>query len=228
MLYRLPLLRNTIQMMNGLLTNHLLSINRNTHTILMLIIHYIHIYYNRIISTIIHNHNNSSQNTTILNIYRYRANRKRISTQRYIYYYILYTTIIYIPLIYIYYYYIYIYQTRIYKIMMIYDQYYYTPRVFISGVDLENKVLSQEEVMEDIMSEYAHKTVTFEQMSCLGQKMACIHPCKHSEALLSIISVMRANGLEVHPHMVLFIFLKFLNSIMPTLDFDSTMDVYIG
>lgn len=119
-------------------------------------------------------------------------------------------------------------KTRLYTISIVYDAFYCTPRVFISGVDLENCVLSQEDIFQDVMSDYAHKTVTFETMPPLNQKQANIHPCKHSEALLKIMGVMRGNGMEVHPHMVLFIFLKFINSIMPTLDFDSTLDVYIA
>ena len=53
-------------------------------------------------------------------------------------------------------------RTRTYDITITYDKYYQTPRVFLFGYNERRKPLTSEEVFQDVMQDYANKTVTFE------------------------------------------------------------------
>jgi hypothetical protein len=53
-------------------------------------------------------------------------------------------------------------RTRTYDISITYDKYYQTPRVFLFGYDERGSPLRPEQIMEDIMQDYANKTVTIE------------------------------------------------------------------
>jgi ubiquitin-like-conjugating enzyme ATG3 len=96
-------------------------------------------------------------------------------------------------------------RTRTYDLHIVYDKYYQTPRVFLSGFD-ENGIalspihfriigldchvlhsiesglpLSAESIMQDISSDYANKTVTMETHPLLNVSMVSVHPCRHAE-----------------------------------------------
>lgn len=58
---------------------------------------------------------------------------------------------------------------RTYKISITYDFYYNTPRLWIQGMDSQNKPLTEAEIYEDIMSDYKGKTVTMEKHPHLGK-----------------------------------------------------------
>lgn len=49
---------------------------------------------------------------------------------------------------------------RKYDIYISYDQYYYTPRLWIKGNDFNGKPLTSKEIFQDIYSEYQNETVT--------------------------------------------------------------------
>ena len=96
--------------------------------------------------------------------------------------------------------------------------------------------------MQDVMTDYANKTVTMEAHPHLPGPYASIHPCKHAAVMKTIVrnltkrnnaaatsssqQSMVADG-ERGPavEMYLFIFLKFVSSIIPTINYDFTMDV---
>jgi ubiquitin-like-conjugating enzyme ATG3 len=59
-------------------------------------------------------------------------------------------------------------KTRIYDLSITYDTYYQTPRLWLTGYDEYNNPLSNEQIFEDVMDDYAHKTVTIERHPCLG------------------------------------------------------------
>jgi ubiquitin-like-conjugating enzyme ATG3 len=57
---------------------------------------------------------------------------------------------------------------RYYDISITYDRYHHTPRLWLSGLKNDSTPLTNEEIFEDIMSDYAHKTVTIEEHPHLG------------------------------------------------------------
>jgi ubiquitin-like-conjugating enzyme ATG3 len=86
--------------------------------------------------------------------------------------------------------------------------------------------------MEDVVSDYANKTVTvephFHEPSLPVQ--ASIHPCRHSAAMKRIVNSLIDSGLsreEVGGRVELYLiyFLKFVQSVIPTIEYDSTVDV---
>ena len=69
--------------------------------------------------------------------------------------------------------------TRTYDLNIAYDNYYRTPRLWLSGYDENNKPLTVDQMYEDISEDHAKKTVTFENHPHIPHtQMASIHPCK--------------------------------------------------
>eukprot|EP00827_Trimyema_finlayi_P006778 TRINITY_DN829_c0_g1_i10.p1 TRINITY_DN829_c0_g1~~TRINITY_DN829_c0_g1_i10.p1 ORF type:complete len:186 (+),score=59.46 TRINITY_DN829_c0_g1_i10:259-816(+) len=81
-------------------------------------------------------------------------------------------------------------EERLYTVYITYDTYYFTPRLWLSGFNSLNIPLSQAELFQDINSDYANKTVTFETNPQLGITQASIHPCKHSHMLKYLICLL--------------------------------------
>ena len=102
-----------------------------------------------------------------------------------------------------------------------------TPRFWLSGQE-DAKPLTNEQIFEDIMSEYANKTVTFEDHPYLGVKQASIHPCRHPEVIKYLIETITSNGGKLEVYQALFVFLKFMSSVMPTIEYDFTVDIILG
>lgn len=117
---------------------------------------------------------------------------------------------------------------RTYDISITYDFYYLTPRFWLSGIE-EGKPLNSDEIFQDIMAEYANKTVTVEDHPYLGVKQLSIHPCKHPNVLKYLTELKTENGGEpIGVHQALFLFLKFMASIMPTMEYDFTVDIELA
>ena len=95
------------------------------------------------------------------------------------------------------------------------------------GYKEDGQPLSSNEIFEDIMSDYAEKTVTIENHPHDEIKCASIHPCKHSVVMKRIIDSINSNGGQIDVRMAMFVFLKFIGSIVPTIEYDFTMDVQI-
>ena len=57
--------------------------------------------------------------------------------------------------------------------------------------------------------------------------MVTVHPCKHSDVLKNFVSDAKGHGKKIKSHQSLMIFLKFMCSVMPTICFDSTVDIEI-
>ncbi|XP_026684896.1 ubiquitin-like-conjugating enzyme ATG3 [Diaphorina citri] len=78
---------------------------------------------------------------------------------------------------------------------------------------------------EDVSQDYAKKTVTMESHPHLpGPPMASIHPCRHAEVMKKIIETVLEGGGELGVHMYLIIFLKFVQSVIPTIEYDFTQN----
>jgi ubiquitin-like-conjugating enzyme ATG3 len=144
-------------------------------------------------------------------------------------------------------------RVRSYDVSITYDKYYQTPRVYLMGYadDGSNRPLTGDEMMEDVMSDYAHRTITVENHPHLAGPHASIHPCQHGAVMKTIVRNLtrddaRGNdgdgvgkdgggggdggrgggGGGPSVEMYLFIFLKFVSSMIPTISYDFTMDVH--
>ncbi len=116
--------------------------------------------------------------------------------------------------------------TRRYDIYLTYDKYYQTPRVFLSGSDENGQPLRPEQILEDIMQDYANKTVTIEAFPFKnGGVFASIHPCKHASVMKKIVDHFTDSGKVARVDQYLFIFLKFIQSVVPTMNYDHTMSM---
>lgn len=116
-------------------------------------------------------------------------------------------------------------RTRTYDLYITYDKYYQTPRLWLSGFDENRKPLSIEEMYEDVSQDHAKKTVTMEVHPHIpGPPMASVHPCRHAEVMKKIIETVMEGGGELGVHMYLIIFLKFVQSVIPTIEYDYTQN----
>lgn len=112
---------------------------------------------------------------------------------------------------------------RRYDISITYDNYYRTPRVWLQGRNEFGTPMNHHEIYEDIMSEYKNRTVTLERHPYFkGGLHVSIHPCKHAETMKTFIKM---SGLRPEDYM--FTFLKFIQSIVPTINYDFTQSVLL-
>uniref|UniRef100_A0A1L8DW77 Ubiquitin-like-conjugating enzyme ATG3 n=1 Tax=Nyssomyia neivai TaxID=330878 RepID=A0A1L8DW77_9DIPT len=115
--------------------------------------------------------------------------------------------------------------TRTYDLHITYDKYYQTPRLWVVGYDENRKPLTMEEMYEDVSQDHAKKTVTMETHPHLpGPNMASVHPCKHADIMKKIIQTVEDGGGELGVHMYLIIFLKFVQTVIPTIEYDFTQN----
>ncbi|XP_015608384.1 ubiquitin-like-conjugating enzyme ATG3 [Cephus cinctus] len=116
-------------------------------------------------------------------------------------------------------------RTRTYDLHITYDKYYQTPRLWLFGYNESRKPLSVEEMYEDVSQDHAKKTVTMESHPHMpGPPMASVHPCRHAEVMKKIIETVMEGGGELGVHMYLIIFLKFVQSVIPTIEYDYTQN----
>ncbi|XP_065184337.1 ubiquitin-like-conjugating enzyme ATG3 isoform X2 [Sycon ciliatum] len=115
--------------------------------------------------------------------------------------------------------------TRTYDLHITYDKYYQTPRLWLFGYNEKNQPLTVEEMYEDISQDHANKTVTVESHPHLPPPpRASVHPCRHAEVMKKIVETVAEGGGEVGVHSYLLIFLKFVQAVMPTIDYDFTRE----
>ncbi|XP_024383490.1 autophagy-related protein 3 isoform X2 [Physcomitrium patens] len=119
-------------------------------------------------------------------------------------------------------------KTRTYDISITYDKYYQTPRVWLTGYDETRYLLQPELVLEDVSQDHARKTVTIEDHPHMPGKHASIHPCRHGAVMKKIIDILLSRGVNPEVDKYLFIFLKFVASVIPTIEYDYTMDFELG
>lgn len=119
--------------------------------------------------------------------------------------------------------------TRTYDLHIVYNKYYQTPHLFLIGYDKDanRKLLSVEEMFEDVSQDNAKKTVTMEQHPHLGPSMLAVHPCRHSDLMKKFINIAEEGGNELSVHSYLIIFLKFVQSVIPTINYDYSQNITI-
>ncbi|KAH3743976.1 autophagy protein 3 [Pelomyxa schiedti] len=115
--------------------------------------------------------------------------------------------------------------TRTYDISITYDVYYRTPKVWLFGYNEAHKPLKPHEVFQDISGDHAHKTVTMDNHPHLGIQTAFIHPCRHAEVMKKIIQRQIDAGKEARVDQYMVLFLKFISSVIPTIEHDFTMEI---
>ncbi|XP_059163057.1 ubiquitin-like-conjugating enzyme ATG3 [Physella acuta] len=114
-------------------------------------------------------------------------------------------------------------QTRTYDLNITYDKYYQTPRLWLFGYDENRKPLTVDQMYDDFSQDHAKKTVTMEAHPNLpGPPMASVHPCRHADVMKKIIQTVAEGGGELGVHMYLMIFLKFVQAVIPTIEYDYT------
>lgn len=130
-------------------------------------------------------------------------------------------------------------KVRTYDLSITYDKYYQTPRVWMMGYvsSDSSQPLTGDQMLEDVMSDYANRTVTIDPHPHIGSPHASIHPCQHGAVMKTIVKNLisdtaggdggegKESNNEPSIEMYLFIFLKFVSSIIPTITYDFTMDV---
>ena len=120
-------------------------------------------------------------------------------------------------------------KTRTYDLYITYDQYHQTPKVYLQGYSEDGELLTPEQTFEDIASDYVHKTVSTETHPHLPIITAFIHPCRHAEVMQRMISIMKAHsGSSIRADQMMFLFLKFVASVIPTIQYDLTSTVDVG
>jgi ubiquitin-like-conjugating enzyme ATG3 len=81
-------------------------------------------------------------------------------------------------------------QCRSYDLIITYDKFYQTPRLWLYGYDEQRRPLPTDSIMDDISQDHANKTVTVEQNPHLQLAMVSIHPCKHASVMKRLIDRM--------------------------------------
>lgn len=116
-------------------------------------------------------------------------------------------------------------KTRTYDLHITYDKYYQTPRLWLIGYDENRKLLSVEKMYEDVSQDHAKKTVTMESHPHVsGPSMASVHPCRHAEVMKKIIETVTESGGEMGVYSYLIVFLKFVQTVIPTIEYDFTQN----
>lgn len=119
-------------------------------------------------------------------------------------------------------------QTRTYDLNITYDKYYQTPRLWLMGFDEQHQPLNMESMYADFSQDHAKKTVTFDAHPHLvGPPMASVHPCRHAEVMKKLIGMVAEGGGELGVHQYLLIFLKFVQAIIPTIEYDYTRNFHM-
>ncbi len=80
--------------------------------------------------------------------------------------------------------------------------------------------MDPKKTLEDIHADYSLKTVTIEQHPSLNSQWASIHPCRHAEVMKKMIDRSSSDGKVIRVDLYLFLFLKFISAVVPTIEYD--------
>ncbi|KAK6030484.1 autophagocytosis associated protein [Ostertagia ostertagi] len=116
---------------------------------------------------------------------------------------------------------------RTYDLHITYDKYYQVPRLFLMGYDENRKPLTVQQTYEDFSADHAHKTITVEAHPHIDCDMPTVHPCRHAEMMKRLLDQLAENGKELGVHEYLLIFLKFVQTVIPTIEYDYTRSIQL-
>lgn len=115
--------------------------------------------------------------------------------------------------------------TRTYDLNITYDKFYQTPRLWLFGYSETRAALSVDQMYEDFSADHANKTITMEAHPHLpGPPQASVHPCKHASTMKKLLDQIAEGGGELGVHQYLIVFLKFVQAIIPTIEYDFTQN----
>jgi len=115
--------------------------------------------------------------------------------------------------------------TRTYDLNITYDKYYQTPRLWLFGYSETRTALTVDQMYEDFSADHANKTITMETHPHLaGPPQASVHPCKHATTMKKLLDQIAEGGGELGVHQYLIVFLKFVQAIIPTIEYDFTQN----
>jgi len=117
-------------------------------------------------------------------------------------------------------------KTRTYDLHITYDKYYQTPRLWLAGYNENSQPLSDKQMYEDMSQDHVNKTVTHELHPHLPPPVMCsVHPCRHAEVMKKIMEVVEEGGREMKIENYLLVFLKFVQAVIPTVEYDYTRNI---
>ncbi|CAB3406188.1 unnamed protein product [Caenorhabditis bovis] len=116
---------------------------------------------------------------------------------------------------------------RTYDLHICYDKFYQVPRLYLMGYDENRKPLTVEQTYEDFSADHANKTITVETHTSIDCDMPTVHPCKHAEMMKRLINQYADSGKELNVHEYLLLFLKFVQAVIPTIEYDYTRSIKI-
>lgn len=116
-------------------------------------------------------------------------------------------------------------RVRTYDLSITYDKYYMVPRMWLFGYDEYNNPLKPTDVYEDVLTEYIEKTVTVDPHPHSGTPTVSIHPCKHSLVMKKVVDDWIEHGITPMVDHAIFVFLKFISGVVPTINYDFTVDI---
>jgi len=115
--------------------------------------------------------------------------------------------------------------TRTYDLNITYDKFYQTPRLWLFGYSENRTALTVDQMYEDFSADHANKTITMETHPHLpGPPQASVHPCKHASTMKKLLDQIAEGGGELGVHQYLIVFLKFVQAIIPTIEYDFTQN----
>ena len=84
-------------------------------------------------------------------------------------------------------------------------------------------------MMEDVDEDYVLKTVTIDPhpFHLYSHDCISIHPGMHAATMERMLSMMEDGGKTVREDQYLFLFIKFIMSVVPSINFDYTTEVAI-
>lgn len=116
---------------------------------------------------------------------------------------------------------------RTYDLHITYDKFYQVPRLFLMGYDENRKPLTVQQTYEDFSADHANKTITVEAHPHIDCDMPTVHPCRHAEMMKRLLDQLEDNGKELGVHEYLLIFLKFVQAVIPTIEYDYTRSIQL-
>jgi ubiquitin-like-conjugating enzyme ATG3 len=118
-------------------------------------------------------------------------------------------------------------ERRFYTVYILYDNYYHTPRVYLKGHTSSGVPLTPDQMLEDIVQDYAGKTATLETHPHDPNIGVCvsIHPCRHAATMKRLLENACTVSQTPTVESYMFFFLKFIASMIPTIEYDYTYSV---
>ncbi|KAL3093219.1 hypothetical protein niasHT_022669 [Heterodera trifolii] len=118
-------------------------------------------------------------------------------------------------------------RTRTYDLHITYDKYYQVPRFWLIGYDENGTPLTVEQMKEDFSQDHKDRTITLESHPHVANLcLATIHPCHHASVMKHLIEQYSESGKELNVLDYLFIFLKFVQAVIPTIEYDYTRSIH--